>query len=268
MLRDKKEKGERYNREEEEEGDDADAGKRTMMLRARRIDPVKSGFMGKKAERDETTGCAAGTMVVAQWAGGRKPPLDNNKFVTPQKGSDGGGVAGTGSPMGGDNSFATASTTPLSSSSVSFQEDSSSSPTVNGNTQRLEETNVDVDVSEQGAWCGAFNSSISDEDLNVAPETMEKETMVEDYSGNVAAANEGSAWCNVFNSCSILPEEAEGSNLLDENRGQNDNTSSAKIRGIQNVEVVYSETDRKSSRSIFKKRFSMKKNKDSYKALQ
>jgi hypothetical protein len=46
-LREKKENGERYVKEKDEEGGDDVEGATTIMLR---IDPVESGFMAKKAE--------------------------------------------------------------------------------------------------------------------------------------------------------------------------------------------------------------------------
>eukprot|EP00984_Skeletonema_dohrnii_P028008 scaffold17827_cov67-Skeletonema_dohrnii-CCMP3373.AAC.1 len=73
-LREKQENGERYDRDEDaKHNSGGNEGATTMIVRVQKIDPVKSGFMGKKTDRDEITGCAAGTMVAAQWAG-RRPP--------------------------------------------------------------------------------------------------------------------------------------------------------------------------------------------------
>jgi hypothetical protein len=137
-LREKKEKGERYIRVKEN-GNDVRAT--TMMLKAQRIDPLKSGFMGKKADRDGTMGCAVGKMAAAHWAEQKARPLEK-KLDIPQNGC--GGIIGCGMPecypvCGADDSFATAATacSPWSNGSVSFHEEDCSADIVANTKQRV-----------------------------------------------------------------------------------------------------------------------------------
>jgi len=92
-----------------------------MISSVQRIDPVKSGFMGKKTDRDEITGCTAGTLVAAQFAGRRTSSSLVN--TTPRK------VA--------DNCTAATGCSPLSSSS--------------GGSGSVERPGGGV---EEGSWCG------------------------------------------------------------------------------------------------------------------
>lgn len=230
MLREKKLKGERYGGDDDVE--EGAAASTPMMMRVQRIDPVKSGFMGKKADRDGTLGVAAGVLV-PEW----KPP-PKELVVTPQKVDDVGYTSGCSPMMMGsvtnNESFATAAT--------------------------------------EDVWCDVFNSSISTtEELNISSSSNPEMETIEDYSGNVAASTDDEAvWCDVFHSSTILPEGEEGEAVVtndeDKNKGREEKSSSAKkIRGIQNVEVVFSDE----KRSMFK-RFSTRKKKkeDSYKQLQ
>uniref|UniRef100_A0A7S1VW47 Uncharacterized protein n=1 Tax=Skeletonema marinoi TaxID=267567 RepID=A0A7S1VW47_9STRA len=259
-LREKMENGERYDRDEDgkHNGGGGNEGGTTMIVRVQKIDPVKSGFMGKKTDRDETTGCAAGTMVAAQWAG-RRPPSRPELLVTPRKSAVNVGCATAG--CGADDSFATAATgcSPMSTGSVSFQEDNSP---VHGNAKRLEEGRDDL---EEDAWCGAFNSSILTEELTAS----ESKESIEDYSRSAPNTDEESVWCDVFNSTTIVTEgEGEGDVTNeeeddDDSEDEAENSYSSKIRGIQNVEVIYSE-----KQSMMKRVSTWKKKEDSFDQLQ
>ena len=257
-LREKQENGERYDRDEDAKqhngGGGGGEGATTMIVRVQKIDPVKSGFMGKKTDRDEITGCAAGTMVAAQWAGRRPPSRPSQKgLVTPRKG----GVMGCATTgCGADDSFATAATgcSPMSTGSVSFQEDSSP---VHGNAKRLEGR----DDLQEDAWCGAFNSPVLTEELTDSES-------IKDYSRSAPTADEESVWCDVFNSTTIVTEgegEGEVTNEEEEEDSEDkvENSSSSKIRGIQNVEVIYSE-----KQSMMKRVSTWKKKEDSFDQLQ
>ena len=266
-LREKQSRGERYDLATDKEAPKSvNGGKETVMIsRVQRIDPVKSGFMGKKMDRDEETGCAAGSMVaVQQWAGEKSQSIRPKEVLvtTPRKGASGGG--------GVDDSFATASTacSPMSNKSVSFMEENS--PENNGSANKPED---DVVVEEDG-WCGAFGSSIPTEEEVSGGQQMNTTTTsepVEDYSRNntsATAADEESAWCDVFNTSTVVTEGEEGevvTTMLQEDEGE-ENDPNAKIRGIQNVEVVFEER-----KSLLKRVSTLgrkKKKENSYDQLQ
>jgi len=128
-LREKKEKGERYIRVKDNSND---VKATTMMLRVERVDPVKSGFMGKKSDRDGTTGCAVGTVAAAHWSGRKTPFRPLKKELDTLQNGCGGIIGCSGMPEcypvcgANDDSFVTAATScsPWSSSSVSsYHED-------------------------------------------------------------------------------------------------------------------------------------------------
>lgn len=267
-LREKQSRGERYDLATDKEAPNSvNGGKETVMIsRVQRIDPVKSGFMGKKMDRDEETGCAAGSMVaVQQWAGEKSQSIRPKEVLvtTPRKGASGGG--------GVDDSFATASTacSPMSNKSVSFMEENS--PENNGSANKPED---DVVVEEDG-WCGAFGSSIPTEEevsgeQQIANTTTTSEP-IEDYSRNntsATATDEESVWCDVFNTSTVVTEGEEGevvTTMLQEDEGE-ENDPNAKIRGIQNVEVVFEER-----KSLLKRVSTLgrkKKKENSYDQLQ
>eukprot|EP00986_Skeletonema_menzelii_P008005 scaffold3245_cov181-Skeletonema_menzelii.AAC.1 len=239
-LTEKQQRGERYDPTKDKEGPPNNSGvwdNETFMLsRVQKIDPVKSGFMGKKTDRDEETGCAAGTLVAAHWAGRKVPsrPKEKEVLVTPRK--------GTNSGCGGvDDSFATVSTgcSPMSNKSVSFMEENSPDES-NANRPN---NNEDV-VAEEDGWCGAFGSSIPTEEDSERQIDATTSEPIEDYSKNASAAtDEESVWCDVFNTSIITEGEAVTTDdaLWKAGEGDKENDPNAKIRGIRNVEVVFEE---------------------------
>ena len=121
----------------------------------------------------------------------------------------------------------------------------------------------------------AFGSSIPTEEevsgeQQIANTTTTSEP-IEDYRRNntsVTAADEESVWCDVFNTSTIVTEGEEGevvTTMLQEDEGE-ENDPNAKIRGIQNVEVVYEER-----KSLLKRVSTLgrkKKKENSYDQLQ
>ncbi len=219
-------RGERFNCEEDTEGLVKSEGeeKETIMIeRVKKIDPVKSGFMGKKTDRDETTGCGAGKFA-AKFV--EKRELER-PVVTPHKGVSGGGVIGNN-----DDSTAATGCSPLSS------------------TGSVERTPGDV---EEDGWCGAFNS------LSTSPQRVTPEEV--DETASATAAEEDAGWFSVFNSPTMLDEEEgefEETNEVDDDEDEDSeedddgesSTSSEEIQGIRNVEVVYSEKKERQSKQI------------------
>mmetsp|Transcript_15458 Transcript_15458/g.23163 ORF Transcript_15458/g.23163 Transcript_15458/m.23163 type:complete len:240 (+) Transcript_15458:185-904(+) len=92
------------------EGEEAATSMIISYVRVQKIDPVKSGFMGRKSDRDELMGCATGTIAAAHWTPPPCPSEEVKMVGTPQKGIDAIGWQV-------DDSFATACSSPWSSTS-------------------------------------------------------------------------------------------------------------------------------------------------------
>jgi len=237
-------RGERFNVDEDTEGlVKTDSENETLMIsRVKRIDPVKSGFMGKKTDRDESTGCAAGVFAAQLNNAGRGEPERPLVVVTPRKEVGGkGGVIGCNA----DDSTAATVCSPLSSSG-----------------------SVERPVVDEDGWCGAFsNTSLSTSSPQTVPKD-EEEVIRDDYSESAsatAAEEEAAGWCSVFNSSAILAEEegefeATNDEVDDDDDDDDDDDSededdefsvaSEKISGIRNVEVVYSEKKSRQNEQI------------------
>lgn len=201
-------RGERFNCEEDTEGLVKSEGeKETIMIeRVKRIDPVKSGFMGKKTDRDETTGCGAGKFA-AKFV--EKKEVERSMLVTPRKGAD--------------DSTAATGCSPLSS---------------NGSVERP------GDVEQEDGWCGAFNS-LSTSPQNVTPEDKDETasaTAAEEEAGWFSVFNSPTMLSEEEGEFEVANED-EVDDDEDEDSEDDDgecSTSSEEIQGIRNVEVVYS----------------------------
>lgn len=215
-------RGEKFHPEEDIDGLVVKSGsggenETVMISRVKRIDPVKSGFMGKKTDRDETTGCGAGKF--ASKFAGRRGELERPVIVTtPQKGAD--------------DCTAATSCSPLSNSSGSVERP--------GNHGEKED-----------GWCGAFNTTttLSTSPLTV-PEDNEEEKKIladnlsESGASGTTAAGEEAGWCSSNNF--YYDEDDDESEDDDDDDGEYSTSSSLQISGIRNVEVVYSEKKKKS----------------------
>ena len=229
-LRENKERGEKY----EVSTDDVQLST-PAFEQVSRIDPVKSGFMARKSDRDGVMKCAAGTLVKDEWAEQcrKSPPrpttnaatADTDKeeiglFCTPQKKDSGGGALLFGSSGGGG-----------------IMDMCSISPTTN--TAGVNDSFGTV--STMASSCSSPTSSDIKKSNNTVHQKEEESNKGE----------EESIWCDVFGS--VLEEETDDKNrqqqqLLEEEEERKKkklSTPEKKIRGIQNVEVVYGDDDKK-----------------------
>lgn len=251
-LRENKERGEKYEMSTEDVQLSTPAFEQVG-----RIDPVKSGFMARKSDRDGVMKCAVGTLVKDEWAEQcRKSPSrlttvtteEDNKdkgegiglFCTPQKKDSGGGALLFGISGGGGGIMDMCSISPTTNTAgvndsfgtVSTMASSCSSPS--SDNKKSSNTAVQEEKSNKGEeesiWCDVFGSVLEDE-------TDDKNRQQQQQL--------------------LLLEEEE------ERKKKKLSTPEKKIRGIQNVEVVYGDDDddkkkRKGSRrkSLLKNRFS------------
>ena len=224
-LRENKERGTKYEVSTEEVQLSTPAFEQVS-----RIDPVKSGFMARKSDRDGSMKCAVGTLVKDEWAEQcrKSPPRptatdkeEDNKeeiglFCTPQKKDSGGSLLFGGS--GG------------------IMDMCSISPTTNT-------AGVNDSFGTASTMASSCNGSPRSSDIQKSNNNAQEESKEEE-----------SIWCDVFGS--VLEEETDDKNrqqkllLLEEEeeRKKKLSTPEKKIRGIQNVEVVYGDDDKKKKR--------------------
>jgi hypothetical protein len=239
-LRENKERGTKYEVSTEEVQLSTPAFEQVS-----RIDPVKSGFMARKSDRDGGMKCAVGTLVKDEWAEQcrKSPPrptaVDKEEedkeeiglFCTPQKKDSGGGTLLFGS-----------------SGSGGIMDMCSISPTTNT-------AGVNDSFGTASTMASSCHGSPRSSDIKKSNNNAQEESNKE----------EESIWCDVFGS--VLEEETDDSKnrqqqqlllLLEEEeeRKKKLNTPEKKIRGIQNVEVVYGDDDKKKRKGRRKSWFS------------
>jgi hypothetical protein len=197
----------------------------------RRIDPVKSGFMARKSDRDGVMKCAAGTLVKDEWAEQcRKSPPRLTTLTTEEDKGEGVGLFCTPQKKdsGGSLLFGT-------SGGSGIMDMCSISPTTNT-------AGVNDSFGTASTMASSCNGSPRSSDIKKSNNNAQEESN---------KGEDESIWCDVFGS--VLEEETDDKNrqqqqqllllLEEEERKKKLSTPEKKIRGIQNVEVVYGDDD-------------------------
>ena len=246
-LRENKERGTKYEMYTE---DDVQFSVTPAFESVSRIDPVKSGFMARKVDRDGAMKCGVGTLVKDEWAEQERrmsPSRQKMTAATADKEEDKGGISLFCTPQKKDSGALLFGS---NDSGVGIMDMCSISPAAITNT-----AGVNDSFGTVSTMASSCHGSPPRSDIKKSNNTDQEENN----------KDEESVWCDLF--ASVLEEETTDKSrqhlLLqeeEEERKKKLNTPEKKIRGIQNVEVVYGDDDEKKKKSrrksLLKSRFS------------